>query len=121
MSRAIHHHYAEHAPFLHHFIQAVYDDTQAHLKRHSIPHALAPGGGGQEMPRHLQDWMKPPIRSVTKITPEEREAHNRGAWYKHEKWGDDQTHKVTYDQKDYEENVRGGVWSQDGQGHLQSS
>ena len=105
-------HYAEHAPFLHHFIQAVYDDTQAHLKRHGVTHMLLHRGVAAQDAETSPDWMKPPIRSVTKITPEERESHNRGAWYKHEKWGDDQTHKVTYDQKEYEDQVRGGVWSQ---------
>ena len=94
--------YQRHKPLLHHFVQAVYDDTQKRLKEKGLTHILvhrglgSPSGGKENAP----DWMRPPVKSVTRITPQQKEGHNRNTYYRDEKWGDEHTHMVHYDQPD---------------------
>jgi hypothetical protein len=101
--------YQEHKPFLHHFIQSVYDDTQEHLKH--TPNLLLHRGVGSFSSESAPDWMRPPVKSVDKITPEQRETHNKYTYRAHEKWGPELTHQVHYDQAEDERDARGGVWS----------
>lgn len=90
--------YNEHKPFLHHFVQSVYDNTQKHLAR--TPEVLLHRGHGTWGDDHMaEDWMRPKVSHVEKITPEARELHNRYA-NSFERWDPESTHLVHYDQPD---------------------
>lgn len=89
--------YNQHKPFLHHFVQSVYDNTQKHLA--NSPEVLLHRGHGTWGDDNSEDWMRPKVKSVEKITPEQRETHRRYG-DRLDRWPDEHTHLVHYDQPD---------------------